>query len=136
MWRYRERTRNYPGYHLSADTQGCDQLLKLLGDLAKVREPRLATVTLDAVTADVLAVPNNRDADVSTYGHWDLIADPRFPPERLHFTVLNDRVRSELSAVQIESLAAGVLDMRERRGDYAIGDEDEHLLWFWWQDGA
>jgi hypothetical protein len=135
LWRYREHTRNYPGFHLSADTKGCEQLLKLLGGLAKVRAPQIATVTLDPVTASVLAVPNNRDAAVSAFRYWDLIADPRFDPERFHFTVMNDRVRSELSSVQIESIAAGVSDIREGRGDYAIGDEDEQQLWFWWQTG-
>jgi hypothetical protein len=135
LWRYRERTRSYPGFHLSADAKGCEQLLKLLGGLAKVRAPQIATVTLDPVTAAVLAVPNIRDATASAFRHWDLIADPRFDPERFHFTVMNDRVRSELSSVQIESVAAGVLDIRDRRGDYAIGDEDEQQLWFWWQTG-
>jgi hypothetical protein len=25
-------------------------------------------------------------------------------------------------------------DIRQRRGSYSIGDEEEHQLWFWWQD--
>ena len=47
---------------------------------------------------------------------------------------MNDRVRTELSTVQVESLMAGVEDIRAGRGDYAIGDDDEHQLWFWWQN--
>ena len=47
-----------------------------------------------------------------------------------------DRVRTELSPVQVESMAAGVEDIRALRGDYAIGDDGEHQLWFWWQDRA
>lgn len=134
LWRYNEHTRNYPGFHLSADRQAAGQLLTLLGNLAKARAPQIASVTLDPVTVDVLAIPNNRGARISGYRHWDLIVDPRFPPERLHFTVVGDRVRTELSPIQAESVAGGVEDIRERRGDYSIGDEEEHQLWFWWQD--
>ena len=133
LWRYRERTRNYPGFHLSADRAGAGQLLTLLVSLAKARTPQLANVTLDPATADVLAIPNNRGAAISSYRHWELSVDPRYEPERLHFTVVGDRARAELSPVQVESLAAGVEDIRERRGDYSIGDEEEHQLWFWWQ---
>ena len=132
LWRYRERTRNYPGFHLSADHQGAGQLLALLGNLRKARTPQLASVTLDPPTAAVLAVPDNRGASVSGYRYWELVVDPRFPPERLHFMVVNDRVRTELSMIQVESVAAGVEDIRERRGDYSIGDDEEHQLWFWW----
>ena len=136
LWRYRDRARNYPGFHLSADPRGCDQLLVLLDGLMKARKPQIGNVALDPVTQAVLAIPNNRDARASTYRHWALVVDPSFPPERLHFTVMNDRVQTELSAIQVERLAAGVRDIRERRGDYAIGDKDGHELWFWWQDGA
>ena len=133
LWRYREHTRDHPGFHLSADRQGASQLLTLLEGLARVRASRIANITLDPVTADVLAVPARRATGISGYRHWELIVDPRFPPERLHFTVAGDRVRTELSPVQVESLAAGVEDIRQRRGDYSIGDEEEHQIWFWWQ---
>ena len=136
LWRYGARARNYPGFHLSADRGGCDQLLTLLTSLARAITPQIGSIALDPVTPAVLAIPNNREAAASGYRHWELIVDPRFPPERLHFAVINDRVRTELSTVQVESVAAGVHDIRERRGDYSIGDEDGHELWFWWQDGV
>ncbi len=136
LWQYGERARAYPGFHLSADQPGCDQLLALLVTLAKTRTPQIANVALDPVTPAVLAIPSERDTAVNAYRHWELIVDPRFPPERLHFAVIRDRVRTELSPVQVESIAGGVQDIRERRGDYAIGEEDDHQLWFWWQDGA
>lgn len=135
LWRYRERTRNYPGFHLSADVAGADALLTLLDRLAKTRTPQISNITLDPVSTAALAIPNNRDATVTAYRHWDLIVDPKFPPERLQFVVMNDRVHTELSPVQVESVAGGVRDIRERRGDYAIGDDDEQQLWFWWQNG-
>ncbi len=134
LWHYSDRSPDYPGFHLSADRAGATQLLTLLANLAKARSPQIANVTLDPVTADVLAVPNNRGARITPYQHWDVVVDPRFAPERLHFTVVGGRVRIELSPVQVESVAAGVEDIRERRGGYSIGDDDEHQLWFWWQD--
>ena len=136
LWRYRDRARSYPGFHLSADPAGCDQLLTLLGALAKARAPRIGNVVLDPPSPDVLEVPPNRGTPVTGYRYWDLVVDPRFDPERLQFRVMHDRVRTELSTVQVESLMAGVEDMRARRGDYAIGDDDEHQLWFWWQNAV
>ena len=138
LWRYREHSLTYPGFHLSADPPGAAQLLTLLGSLAKARTPQISNVVLDPVTPAVLAIPNNRSghAAISAYRHWELIVDPRFPPERLHFAVMNDRVRTELSVVQVESVVAGVEDIRALRGDYAIGDENEDQLWFWWQEGV
>jgi hypothetical protein len=136
LWRYREHADRYPGFHLSADRPGCAQLLTLLGSFAKAKTPQIGNVVLDPVTPAVLSVPDNRNATISPYRHWDLLVDPRFPPERLHSTVVNDRVRTELSLVQIESVAAGLGDMRERRGGYPIGDEEEQQLWFWWHDAV
>jgi hypothetical protein len=138
VWRYRDHSRDYSGFHLSADPAGATQLLKLLDSLAKARTPQIGNVVLDPVTPDVLAIPNNRSARsaIIAYRHWELIVDPKFPPEQLHFAVTNDRLRTQLSLIQVESLVAGVEDVRALRGDYAIGDEDEDRLWFWWQEGA
>lgn len=135
LWRYRERALDYPGFHLSADPRGCDQLLTLLGSLVKARTSQIGNVALDPVTPAVLAIPNIHGPAI-TYHHWALVVDPDFPPERLHFTVMHDRVQTQLSTVQVESLAGGVRDMRERRGDYSIGDDEGHELWFWWQDAS
>ena len=132
LWRYRERTPAHPGLHLSADITGCDQLLVLLGSLAKTRAPRIANITLDPVTPAILAVASNRDAAVTAYQHWEIVVDPRFAPEHFRFVVTNGRARTELSAVQVESLAAGITDIRQGRGGYSIGDEDDQL-WFWWR---
>ena len=133
LWRYRERTLEYPGFHLGADPQGASRLLALLANLATARKPQIATVTLDPVTPGVLAVQNVRNPRVIGFRHWDLAVDPRFAPEQLQFTVVGERVRTEMSLVQVESVAAGVEDIRVRRG-YSIGDEEEHQLWFWWQE--
>jgi hypothetical protein len=62
------------------------------------------------------------------------VVDPRFDPEHFKFVVVGERVRTEMSAVQAESVAAGVEDIRQQRGDYSIGEDDEHQLWFWWQN--
>jgi hypothetical protein len=138
LWRYTDAKHNHPGFHLSADVAGCNQLLRLLGTLAKARKSELGTVVLDPVGPAELAVPNARhgNARFSSYARWELLVDPRFPPEQLRFVVTNDRVRTELSPAQVESLIGGVQDIREGRGDYGIGDEDEHMLTFWWQTGG
>ena len=138
LWQYRDNPREYMGFHLSADAPGCTQLLPLLANLAKARTPQIANIVLDPPSPGVLAIPTRRvgSSAIIGYRHWELLVDPRFPPERLHFTVVTDRVRTELSPVQVESMAGGVEDMRALRGDYPIGDDEAHQLWFWWQDRA
>ena len=138
LWRYRDHSPDYPGFHLGADPTGATQLLKLLGSLVKARTPQIGNVVLDPVMSAVLAIPNNRSgrSAITAYRHWELIVDPKFPPEQLHFAVANDRLRTELSLIQVESLVAGVEDIRALRGEYAIGDEGEDQLWFWWHEGA
>ena len=134
LWRHRTRSEDNAGFHLSADRAGCDQLLVLLGNLARARSSQIGNVVLDPVSSAMLAVPGVRGDAITAFRHWELLADPRFPPERLHFAAVNDRVRLELSPVQVESIVAGLQDIRERRGGYAIGDEGDHQLWFWWQE--
>ena len=137
LWRYREHADDYPGFHLSADRPGCGQLITLFASFMKLRSPQIANIVLDPVTSDVLAVPNRRNATIHIYRNWELVADPSFPPERLHFTVMHDRVRTEMSVIQMEGIVAGLEDMRERRGGYAIGDDGtEQQLWFWWQEAV
>jgi hypothetical protein len=136
LWRYREPLRDYAGFHLSADPAGCDQLRALLSSMTRARKPEIGTVVLDPVTPLDVAVATNRVGDTrpTSYRRWELLVDPRFPPEHLHFRVAGDGVRTELSPIQAESIMGGVEDIRARRGDYAIGEEEEHQLWFWWQE--
>lgn len=136
LWRYRDKSRDYAGFHLSADRAGCDQLLSLLPTLIKPRTAQIGTVVLDPVTPTDLAIPRSRVGQVAVmaYGRWELLVDSRFEPEHLKFVVVADRIRTELSHVQAESLIGGVEDIRARRGDYSIGDEEGDQLWFWWQD--
>ena len=138
LWRYVDSRSPDPGFHLCADVAGCNQLLRLLGTLAKTRISELGTVVLDRVGPAELAASIERydGGRVVSYARWELLVDPRFQPERLHFVVTHDRVRTELSPAQVESLIGGVQDIREGRGDYSIGEEEEHMLTFWWQTKA
>lgn len=61
-WRYLENTRNYPGWHLTADTDGCASLIALLDAAVLDGMEGRRTLKIDRPTPAQLAVPNNRHA--------------------------------------------------------------------------
>jgi len=58
IWRYQGNTRNYPGWHFTADAQGCVSLLELLDMMAASRFSSEAQVPLTVPTERQLGVPN------------------------------------------------------------------------------
>ena len=59
LWRYTENQRNFPGWHLNGDADGCQSLLALLDALAADGEGS-RTVAIIAPTKTQLSVPNNK----------------------------------------------------------------------------
>lgn len=131
LWRYTENTRNYPGWHLTADAAGCDSLLDLLDALAT--EPGgYRTIPLRAPDEAQLGVPNNRRSPHIAATKLQLTlsdapADWRFPSDHdpASLTIGND---------WLAPLRKGLLDITQGRGDYRIGNDDSGSLklWFWW----
>jgi hypothetical protein len=127
IWRYRDNQRNYPGYHLSADADGCAALLAWLSS------PKERPVfQLQPVTLEVLDVPNNQGAAHVGCRLFKLHVRPDVA--RGHFLVseASDQVSLECSQQQVECMIKGVEDIQRGEGDYCIGAEDQHVLWFWW----
>src|SRR5258708_1851433 len=55
LWRYVEGTKNFSGWHLTADAEGCEQALAILASLDRER-----TVAITPPTPAILQVPGNR----------------------------------------------------------------------------
>ena len=130
LWRYRDNTRNYPGFHLSADPEGCLVLRDLLGT------GRQTTSTpLHSVDAEILEVPNNLKGE-ARWTSWRRFRIQSFgdeAPETFEFAEDGETLLLTCSRAQIGCILKGVEDMESGRGDYCIGGDGEHVLWFWWQ---
>jgi hypothetical protein len=138
LWRYRENRRNYPGYHLTANREGCDQLLEILGAHEKAKQAIQTIVSLSSVTPQILSVPDNTRGDAAcvSLAAWELITQPEFPPEYFQFQESYPICRLQLSQNQAGCIAEGVKDIQAGKGDYCIGGEGDQVLWFWWFEGT
>jgi hypothetical protein len=133
LWRYSERQRNFPGWHLSADHDGVASLLSLLKALGETESGIARTVSLTPPSHATLAVPNNGNA------RW-------LAPERLRVSRSDDPAMWCLAAwsdpaeliaglTWLAKLSSGIADIARGHGDYSIGDSKNGnlQLWFWWQ---
>lgn len=53
-------------------------------------------------------------------------------PGHFVFPEVSARLSLECSQQQLECIIGGVKDVVRSRGDYCIGGEGQHVLWFWW----
>lgn len=67
LWHYKECTRNYPGWNLTADDQACDSLLRLCDLMRSARWSSSATLTVSRPTPGILSVPDNRGGAARWY---------------------------------------------------------------------
>ena len=129
IWRYKENQRNYPGYHLSADAEGCLAMLDWLRSLKAKPEFRLKPAT-----SEVLSVPNNQGGLAAYVSYTLLKLQVKQDADRGHFVFseVSDCLSLECSQQQIECIIKGVEDIQRGEGDYCIGRGKQQLLWFWW----
>lgn len=130
LWHYEGFPKNYRGYHLTADREGCEFLLGLIGLFWNEGYPARKKIILDAPTPAMLAVPNCglkcipagrlelcflRDQGD---GHWSV-------------TGSEGEVIIETGANGLKDLERGIMDISHGQGDWAMGSGKESL-WFWW----
>lgn len=134
LWRYTENQRNYPDWHLNADTNGCASLIALLDVLTEEGPDAYRTVKVTPPNQAQLAVPNNHSGRAA----WQA-------PEKLRLSLSTDDAawifpsQSNPAILVIGSdwlapLRKGIKDILFGRGDYSIGNnsDDNLRLWFWW----
>jgi len=141
LWKYKENTKNYPGWHLHADDEGCASLLILIDSMKKAQFPSERTLNIKPPTPKILMVPNNRGGKAkwvtvdkikikavkgdSSSEEWSLIHDH----PKLFLTVGEN---------MLKAFEKGIKDITKGKGDYSIGHEKETKeyepsnLWFWW----
>lgn len=131
LWRYTGHERNYPGWHLNADADGCQSLLSLLAALA-ADGTGTRTVSITTPSRAQLDVPNNRRAAWVAPTRLRIVVSA----EAAEWTFPHDPDPAVLvvGAAWLPRLHEGIADMARGRGDYAIGERNDGglPLWFWW----
>lgn len=141
LWTYTRNIKNFPGWHLSADHQGCVSFLDLCERMMKMTCSSERTIVIRRPTVDILMVPGNQGG----YATW------RYP-ERLKLRYLQDSASQDvwhieevaesnvlltLGVQHLNNLKEGIQGLMEGKGDYAIGTHElsensiSMCLWFW-----
>lgn len=130
IWRYLDNTRNYPGYHLSADAAGCREIRQRL---SRIRGS--AVLSLTAPDAGVLSVPNNQGGCARYLAGRMLQVQTSISlsPDTFRWEEQDTKFFLTCSREKIAQLLAGVADIEKGAGDYSIRGESGQALWFWWQ---
>jgi len=140
LWRYLENTRNYPGWHLTADSTGVRSILALLDLLASSSVRLYRTIPVTRPTIRELSAPNNKQGTAKTAvpAKWRFDFDPTTPgrwtfPQNLEPACLS------FGPEYVPALVAGLTGIENGSGDYSIGPKTKECpdlsahLWFWWR---
>ncbi|MCP5076546.1 MAG: hypothetical protein GY951_00590 [Psychromonas sp.] len=131
LWKYQQKNRNYAGHHLSADAEGAEYLIELLGHLETTTKSKSKTVHLSPVTKKVLSVPGY-NAPIVKYNEWKLELVTEAKDEYFEFDRNNSNCILKLSNAQAGCIMDGVKDISQGKGDYCIGGDKDNVIWFWW----
>jgi hypothetical protein len=130
LWQYRENSRRYAGWHLTADDAACVSLLDLLDRLEQLSDCVLAVTR---PTAQVLAVPN-----FPPLVHWSAPKVLRLifsREEAWDIRSVAEEVTLMLGPAMLGELRNGIAGIPQGKGDYAIRPsnvEPDQELWLWW----
>ena len=132
LWRYVENTRNYPGWHLTADAVGARSLLELTSLMRAASWPSRTTIDLTRPTEAILKVPNNRDGEARWVGATRLCirSAPELSPTHWDIRQVDDTVELRPGSEMLAQLDRGLHDILDGRGDYSMGGPPAEL-WFW-----
>lgn len=134
-WRYRDNSRNYPGWNLAADEDACRSLLALIEFMSAAPYSSAQTIRLSPPSHLVLSVPGNRNGDARwtaarslqlQYRNGMVTAD--------HWTLDRDGADLTLSVgeASLAELRSGIDDMAHGRGDWGIGELPDEFVTYWW----
>lgn len=125
--------RNYAGWHVTADADGCASLLALLDELAASDGPNTRVLSVESPTPAILSVPNNRSGASLSPSRLRLTLSAN--PSEWTFPESLEPATLTFGVDWLPKLRQGIADIALGNGDYSIGNADEGnlQLWFWWQ---
>lgn len=132
LWRYKERNRNYEGWHLTADAGGCESLSALIEAMAVDGSGASRSIGIKRPTRAMRSVPRSPEWAITVPSAWQIsvgseVSEWRFPET-------SEYAELRVGMDWLPLLADGIRDIRRGMGDYSIGDTDrgDLPLWFWW----
>jgi hypothetical protein len=129
VWHYEGFPRNYHGYHLNADADGCVFLKGLMDRLRDGHFPDGKEIKLAPPRAAQLAVPNCRAKCVSAT-HLDLRYRRDAPDDHFAIEDRDGRLVIEMGLSKLAEFERGIDDICRGEGDWAIHGVGRSL-WFW-----
>ncbi len=149
LWRYRDNSRNYPGWNMTTDVAGCSSLLELLDLIDAARWSCTAAIRVSRPTPEILNMVGNMAGAARwssrgtfvlrvpkgkvTEDHWDVRVDAR-------------TVTLTLGVARLPEFRQAVIDLQQGEGDFGLGPPDEsdlhdaafdrQCLSFWWIPGG
>jgi hypothetical protein len=138
LWRYTEETKHFPGWHITADAQGCLAILDLLNRVEQYPSSAERTLRITLPTSDIVQI-------LCRHMRWKA-------PERLKFVYLpaldaekywriEEKIASKVFLTvgthYLAQLKMGITGIMKGVGDYSIGNQEiaednvKMRLWFW-----
>lgn len=137
LWRYRDKPRNYPGWHLSANPRGAETLLELFRLMHNAPYSSEQVVKISDPTPSVRSVPHYvRGEDRWQAAHlWRVrYAKGRSTPSEWTIVFAGSELQLSVGETHLLALIRGAEALRAGSGDYSIaGDsaDDHACMWFW-----
>ena len=135
FWKYQGSTRNYPGYHLSLNSEAADAIVERLRSRLSMHMERSVKFDLMRPTDDVLSVPNYLNHISQSIVRLELSIRFDAEVELLHIVETSDAGVGELSPLKTNDLLDGIEGLMMGKNDYAMwGLDDEGIktcIWFW-----
>ncbi len=132
LWRYRERNRNYEGWHLTADASGCESLTALIEAMMVDGSGASRSISIKRPTKAMRSVPRSPEWPIIVPAVWQLSVGSDASEWR--FPEASEYAELCVGTDWLPLLADGIRDIGRGMGDYSIGDTDRGNLplWFWW----
>jgi hypothetical protein len=135
LWCYPDGSKNYAGWHLTADARGCGALVSYLDELASGhRNEESRTLNVIPPTRKVLSVPGCRYAARSAQ-RLRLLVD-RTDVRHFELREQDGEVSLRVGAERLPELRAHVEEIPRGGGDVSMVPDGrrprDQALWFWW----
>jgi hypothetical protein len=132
IWRYVNNVRNYPGWHLTADSDGAGSVATLIGALHSDIPGSSRSVVVHAPSPAELRVPNNRSSDIVVPSKFRLVSHSE--PAHWHFEEESGTLVLNFGMSWVDPLRSAVAGIPLGKGDFSIGPAvPGQGLWVWWQ---
>ena len=136
VWCYpRDERPDYSGWHLAANSTGCQLLAEELTSLASQTATKSRVIALSVATAELLAVPNNRKYRAQAARSLRFVS----ATEAGTFAIENDggALSIVVGSNYLDRLQEHILAIARGEGDISMSSgQPADRLWFWWMPSA